>query len=78
MEESVSSLSNTCLRIHSANRLNSEAWRYAGPFTRWNRLKGAFPGFGWGAGAFAVYLVYEQLFMKDSHGHGEEHGSEHH
>ncbi|KAJ9664327.1 hypothetical protein H2198_000256 [Neophaeococcomyces mojaviensis] len=51
----------------------AEAWRYTGPFTRWNRLKGAFPGFGIAAGAFAVYCVYEALFLEDphKHGHGE-------
>lgn len=57
----------------------SEAWRYTGPFTRWNRLKGAFPGLGWGAGAFAIYLAYEAVFVKDEHGHGEiGHGQDHH
>jgi len=58
---------------------HSEAWRYNGPFTRWNRLKGSFPGLGIGAGAFVVYLAYEALFVKDEHGHGEiGHGKDHH
>lgn len=62
-----------------ADMLYSEAWRYTGPFTRWNRLKGAFPGLGLGTAAFGVYLVYEALFVKDEHGHGEVgHGKDHH
>lgn len=56
----------------------SEAWRYTGPFTRWNRFKGLFPGFGIAATAFAGYLVYEQLFMTSSHHGSEEHGEGHH
>jgi len=56
-----------------------EAWRYTGPFTRWNRFKGAFPGLGIATVAFAGYLVYEAVFMKDSHhGHGEGQAEEHH
>ncbi|KAF2114802.1 hypothetical protein BDV96DRAFT_494387 [Lophiotrema nucula] len=50
-----------------------EAWRYTGPFSRWNRFKGAFPGLGIATVAFAGYLVYEQLFMQKEHHHGEEH-----
>jgi hypothetical protein len=55
---------------------NSEIWRYTGPFTRWNRFKGAFPGFGIAAVAFTGYVIYESLFLKDSHGHvqGDSHG----
>ena len=57
----------------------SEQWRYTGPFTRYNRLKGAFPGLGIATVAFAGYLVYEAVFMKDEHhGDGEGHGEEHH
>ncbi|KAI0481731.1 NADH-ubiquinone oxidoreductase B12 subunit family-domain-containing protein [Xylaria cf. heliscus] len=55
----------------------TEAWRYKGTFSRWNRLKGAFPGLGIATVAFAVYLGYEQLFLQDSH-HGDAHGEEHH
>ncbi|KAI1330390.1 hypothetical protein F5Y16DRAFT_363009 [Xylariaceae sp. FL0255] len=55
----------------------AEAWRYTGTFSRWNRFKGALPGLGTATVAFAVYLVYEQLFMKDEH-HGDAHGEEHH
>ncbi|KAI5854699.1 hypothetical protein BZA05DRAFT_317964, partial [Tricharina praecox] len=47
----------------------AEAWRYSGPFTRWNRFKGSFPGLGIATVAFAGYCVYEQLFMKDDHHH---------
>jgi len=55
----------------------AETWRYTGPFTRWNRFKGAFPGFGIAAVAFAGYCVYEAVFLKEAH-HGEGHGEEHH
>lgn len=53
----------------------SEAWRYTGPFTRWNRLRGSFPGFGIAVVAFAGYMAYEQVFLTSAHdGHGEGHG----
>ncbi|KAK8213164.1 hypothetical protein M8818_002462 [Zalaria obscura] len=55
----------------------AEAWRYTGPFTRWNRLKGAFPGLGVATVAFGVYLAYEAVSVKDEH-HGDSHGSDHH
>ncbi|KAK9369718.1 NADH-ubiquinone oxidoreductase B12 subunit family-domain-containing protein [Lipomyces kononenkoae] len=45
-----------------------EAWRYTGQFSRYNRLKGMFPGFGVGATAFVLYCVYEQL-VTPSGGH---------
>lgn len=51
----------------------SEAWRYTGPFTRWNRFKGAFPGLGWATVAFAAYCTYEHFFLKDEH-HGHKEG----
>jgi len=58
---------------------SSELWRRTGPFTRWNRLKGAFPGLGTATVAFGIYLVYEAIFVKDKHGHGEiGHGKDHH
>ena len=59
--------------------LHREQWRYIGPFTRWNRFKGSFPGLGIATVAFAAYCGYEYLFMKDEHhahaedGHGEGH-----
>ncbi|KAI5307871.1 hypothetical protein KEM55_007181, partial [Ascosphaera atra] len=55
-----------------------EAWRYTGPFTRWNRYKGALPGFGTACVLFAGYCAYEAIFLKkdDHHGHG--HAEEHH
>ncbi|KAI1495596.1 NADH-ubiquinone oxidoreductase B12 subunit family-domain-containing protein [Biscogniauxia marginata] len=57
----------------------AEAWRYTGTWSRWNRFKGAFPGLGIATVAFAVYLGYEQLFLKDEHHHhAEGHGEEHH
>jgi len=61
----------------------NEAWRYSGPFTRWNRYKGALPGLGIASVAFAGYLVYEQLFtshgiLSSSHGHGDSHHEEGH
>jgi NADH dehydrogenase (ubiquinone) 1 beta subcomplex subunit 3 len=52
-----------------------EAWRYTGPFTRFNRFKSAFPGLGIATVAFGVYLVAEQVFFKEEHHHGE---AEHH
>ncbi|KAL8961238.1 MAG: hypothetical protein Q9193_002176 [Seirophora villosa] len=52
-----------------------EEWRYTGPFTRWNRFKGAFPGFGIATVAFTVYLGYEYMFLRDKD-HGEGHGAE--
>ncbi|KAF2720545.1 hypothetical protein K431DRAFT_89695 [Polychaeton citri CBS 116435] len=56
-----------------------EAWRYSGPFTRWNRYKGSFPGLGIATVAFAGYLVYEQTFtdhgiLSSGHGHGHDEG----
>jgi len=57
----------------------SEAWRYTGPFTRYNRFKGALPGLGTATVAFAVYCTYEYFFLNDSHlGHGDEHNGEKH
>lgn len=56
----------------------SEAWRYSGPFTRWNRFRRALPGFGIAVVAFSGYLVVEQLFLKDSQGHGEAQEEGHH
>nr|POE65048.1 hypothetical protein CFP56_34716 [Quercus suber] len=55
-----------------------EAWRYSGPFSRYNRFKGSFPGLGIATVAFAGYLVYEQMFMSSAHGHGDGHGEGHH
>lgn len=49
--------------------MHSEQWRYTGPFSRWNRFKGSFPGLGIATVAFGVYLVAEQLFFKEEHGH---------
>jgi len=55
----------------------AEAWRYQGPFTRWNRFSRAFPGLGIATVAFAAYCGYEYFFLKDEH-HGEDHGKGHH
>ena len=55
----------------------TEAWRYEGPFTRWNRFKGALPGFGTASVAFAGYCAYEYFFLEDEH-HGDSHGLSHH
>jgi len=62
--------------IPPADNAHSEAWRYTGPFTRWNRLRGSFPGFGIATVAFAGYMAYETLFMDTSHGHATEHHGE--
>ena len=66
----------------------SEAWRYEGAFTRWNRFSGAFPGLGIATVAFTGYCLYEHFFMESDHhghaveghgdGHGEGHGEGHH
>ncbi|RDL39352.1 uncharacterized protein BP5553_03692 [Venustampulla echinocandica] len=51
-----------------------EAWRYSGPFTRWNRFRGSFPGLGIATVAFAAYCGYEYMFLKDDHGsHSDPH-----
>jgi NADH dehydrogenase (ubiquinone) 1 beta subcomplex subunit 3 len=46
-----------------------DAWRYQGQFTRLNRFKTAFPGFGIAVVAFAGYLAYEQVFAKTHQAH---------
>ncbi|CAD0114803.1 unnamed protein product [Aureobasidium uvarum] len=58
----------------------NEAWRYTGPFSRWNRFKGSFPGLGIATVAFAGYLAYEAVFLSDDHhGHGDAaHAKDHH
>ncbi|KAL2793831.1 NADH-ubiquinone oxidoreductase B12 subunit family-domain-containing protein [Aspergillus germanicus] len=50
-----------------------EAWRYNGPFSRFNRFKRIFPGFGIASVAFAGYCAYEAAFLKDDHHHGDNH-----
>lgn len=47
----------------------SEAWRYTGKFTRFNRFRHALPGFGIASVAFAAYCTYEHFFMEDDHHH---------
>ncbi|CAI9635160.1 hypothetical protein GT037_007842 [Alternaria burnsii] len=49
-----------------------EQWRYTGPFSRFNRFKGSFPGLGIATVAFAGYLVAEQLFFNDKDAHHDE------
>ncbi|KAJ5089222.1 hypothetical protein N7532_007906 [Penicillium argentinense] len=57
----------------------NEAWRYTGPFSRWNRFKGLFPGLGIATVAFTAYCAYEHFFLKDDHHHGDgHHGEAHH
>jgi len=48
-----------------------DAWRYEGQFSRLNRFKTAFPGFGIAVVAFAGYVAYEKLFLtkEDEHHH---------
>jgi NADH dehydrogenase (ubiquinone) 1 beta subcomplex subunit 3 len=53
-------------------RIHSEQWRYTGPFTRFNRFKGSFPGLGIATVAFAGYLAAEQFLWKDEHAHHDE------
>ncbi|KAH8169676.1 NADH-ubiquinone oxidoreductase b12 subunit family protein [Sarocladium implicatum] len=50
----------------------AEAWRYQGPFTRWNRFRTGLPGLGTATVAFAGYCAYEYFFLEDEH-HGEGH-----
>jgi NADH dehydrogenase (ubiquinone) 1 beta subcomplex subunit 3 len=64
-------------RGQGTNHETSEAWRYKGIFTRYNRFKGAFPGLGIATVAFAAYCGYEYMFLKDDH-HAEGHGEDHH
>lgn len=65
-------------RIQADEPLFRDEWRYTGPFTRFNRFKGAFPGLGIATVAFTIYCGYEYLFMKDEH-HDKGHGTnEHH
>jgi NADH dehydrogenase (ubiquinone) 1 beta subcomplex subunit 3 len=40
-------------------------------------MKGAFPGFGIAVVAFTGYVIFEAVFLKDSHGHAEVHGDKH-
>ncbi|CAK7240164.1 MAG: hypothetical protein STHCBS139747_001601 [Sporothrix thermara] len=57
---------------------HSEAWRYRGQFSRWNRFKAGFPGLGIATVAFAAYCGFEHFFLKgDDHGHGDGHGHGH-
>jgi NADH dehydrogenase (ubiquinone) 1 beta subcomplex subunit 3 len=54
----------------------SEAWRYTGQFSFYNRMvKGTFPGLGIATAAFAAYCAWEYVFVKDEHAH---HGEGHH
>lgn len=46
-----------------------DAWRYEGQFSRLNRFKAAFPGFGIAVGAFSLYLAYEKLVLKKDEHH---------
>jgi NADH dehydrogenase (ubiquinone) 1 beta subcomplex subunit 3 len=51
------------------NPFYSEAWRYTGRFSRFNRFKSAFPGLGIATVAFAGYCLYEHFFMTEKHHH---------
>lgn len=44
-----------------------DEWRYTGQFTRFNRFKSAFPGFGIAVVAFTAYVGYEKLVKKEEH-----------
>lgn len=54
-----------------------ERWRYTGPFTRFNRFKGSFPGLGIATVAFAAYCGYEHFFLQDDHHHDAGHSEGH-
>ena len=67
--------SNAIGLMHSLFR---DAWRYQGMFSTWERFrpKHTIPGLGIGTGAFIIYLAYDFLVSKPSHGrhvaaHGE-------
>lgn len=47
--------------------LPREIWRTTGPFSRFNRFKGALPGLGTATVAFAAYCVYEYMFLSKGH-----------
>ncbi|KAF1915637.1 hypothetical protein BDU57DRAFT_518708 [Ampelomyces quisqualis] len=50
-----------------------EQWRYTGPFTRFQRFKGAFPGLGIATVAFSAYLAAEHFgLLQDDGGHHDE------
>ncbi|KGQ04544.1 hypothetical protein BBAD15_g10212 [Beauveria bassiana D1-5] len=51
---------------------DSDAWRFQGPFTRFNRFRGTLPGLGTATVLFAGYCTYEHFFMQDEHHHGDE------
>ena len=83
MYEAFQSLVEQQQSVVSTARANEalcrETWRYTGPFTRFNRFKGSFPGLGIATVAFAAYCGYEYLFLKnEQHGHGEAGHSEGH
>jgi NADH dehydrogenase (ubiquinone) 1 beta subcomplex subunit 3 len=64
-------------RLWNVLTASSEAWRYNGPFTRFNRFRGSFPGLGIATVAFAAYCTYEYFFLSDHHagdGHGHTDG----
>ncbi|KAL1956750.1 hypothetical protein VTO42DRAFT_6803 [Malbranchea cinnamomea] len=50
-----------------------EAWRYSGPFSRWNRFKAGFPGLGIATVAFAAYCTYEHFFLNTEEHHKKGH-----
>ncbi|BDD62175.1 hypothetical protein MPDQ_008096 [Monascus purpureus] len=55
----------------------NEAWRYTGPFSRFNRFRGLFPGFGIASVAFAGYCAYEHFFLQDAHHHASDSAGHH-
>ena len=57
--------------------LSREAWRYTGPFTRRNRFRGLFPGFGIAVVAFAAYSAFEYAFLDDGHSHSKHEAKSH-
>jgi hypothetical protein len=61
--------------LWSPTHICSEHWRYTGPFSRFNRFKGSFPGLGIATVAFGAYLAAEQFgLIKDEGGHHDETG----
>ncbi|CDK29443.1 unnamed protein product [Kuraishia capsulata CBS 1993] len=66
-------ISAFCSYDVGANSKIRDAWRYQGHFTRAKRLRGMFPGFFIGLGAFALISVTEDYILKKEPAHGEHH-----
>ena len=50
-----------------------EAWRHHPQLSPMRNLKGMFPGFTWGVGAFLVAITIEKIFFDDKKKGGGHH-----